>query len=67
MFDLCAEQGSEELRCENYAVYARACQDLGVKLGLWRQELNCGMKNKIVFGAQNRHIRMITEGSCDTK
>ncbi|KAK2913695.1 hypothetical protein Q8A67_002094 [Cirrhinus molitorella] len=44
VFDLCAEQGSEELRCENYAVYARACQDEGVKLGQWRQELNCGLK-----------------------
>ncbi|XP_052417115.1 zonadhesin, like isoform X9 [Carassius gibelio] len=44
VFDLCAEQGSEELRCENYAVYARACQDLGVALGPWRQELNCGLQ-----------------------
>uniref|UniRef100_A0A8C1T758 Zonadhesin, like n=1 Tax=Cyprinus carpio TaxID=7962 RepID=A0A8C1T758_CYPCA len=44
VFDLCAEQGSEELRCENYAVYARACQDLGVTLGPWRQELNCGLQ-----------------------
>ncbi|XP_051561427.1 zonadhesin, like [Myxocyprinus asiaticus] len=41
VFDLCAEQGSEVLRCENYAVYARACQDEGVKLGQWRQQLNC--------------------------
>ncbi|XP_051755695.1 zonadhesin, like isoform X34 [Ctenopharyngodon idella] len=44
VFDLCAEQGSEMLRCENYAVYARACQDQGVTLGLWRQELNCGLQ-----------------------
>uniref|UniRef100_A0A9J7YLD8 Zonadhesin, like n=1 Tax=Cyprinus carpio carpio TaxID=630221 RepID=A0A9J7YLD8_CYPCA len=44
VFDLCAEQGNEELRCENYAVYARACQDQGVKLGLWRKELNCGLQ-----------------------
>lgn len=50
VFDLCAEQGSEVLRCENYAVYARACQDQGVTLGLWRQELNCGMaKKKIII------------------
>ncbi|XP_016339668.1 zonadhesin-like, partial [Sinocyclocheilus anshuiensis] len=44
VFDLCAEQGNEELRCENYAVYARACQDQGVELGQWRQELNCGLQ-----------------------
>ncbi|XP_067299058.1 zonadhesin, like isoform X1 [Pseudorasbora parva] len=44
VFDLCAEQGSEVLRCESYAVYARACQDEGVKLGKWRQELKCGLQ-----------------------
>ncbi|XP_051569103.1 IgGFc-binding protein-like [Myxocyprinus asiaticus] len=41
VFDLCAEQGSLVLRCENYAVYARACQDVGVKLGQWRQQMDC--------------------------
>ncbi|XP_037116970.1 zonadhesin, like isoform X3 [Syngnathus acus] len=41
MFDLCAEKGSEELRCASYDTYAAACQEAGVKLGAWRQKLGC--------------------------
>nr|XP_049615661.1 zonadhesin, like isoform X24 [Syngnathus scovelli] len=41
MFDLCAEKGSEELRCASYDAYAAACQEAGVKLGAWRQKLGC--------------------------
>ncbi|XDV18475.1 hypothetical protein PO909_024166 [Leuciscus waleckii] len=44
VFDLCAEPGSEVLRCENYAVYARACQDQGVQIKPWRQELKCDLQ-----------------------
>lgn len=42
VFDLCAEQGSAELRCASYEVYAVACQEAGVKLGPWRERLGCG-------------------------
>ncbi|XP_077357677.1 IgGFc-binding protein-like isoform X2 [Festucalex cinctus] len=41
IFDMCAEQGSEELRCASYDAYATACQDAGVTLGPWRQQLGC--------------------------
>ncbi|KAM4714652.1 zonadhesin, like [Anableps anableps] len=41
LFDLCAEEGSEELRCGSYEAYAAACQEAGVKLGAWRQHLDC--------------------------
>ncbi|XP_061619132.1 LOW QUALITY PROTEIN: zonadhesin, like [Phyllopteryx taeniolatus] len=41
VFDLCAERGSEELRCASYDAYAAACQEAGVTLGLWRQHLGC--------------------------
>ncbi|XP_061525695.1 zonadhesin, like [Phycodurus eques] len=41
VFDLCAERGSEELRCASYDAYAAACQEAGVSLGLWRQQLGC--------------------------
>ncbi|XP_041925418.1 zonadhesin, like [Alosa sapidissima] len=41
VFDLCAEQGDATLRCESYAAYALACQELGVKLGPWRKQLDC--------------------------
>uniref|UniRef100_A0A3Q3EYV3 Zonadhesin, like n=1 Tax=Labrus bergylta TaxID=56723 RepID=A0A3Q3EYV3_9LABR len=34
VFDLCAEQGSAELRCASYEAYAAACQETGVKLGV---------------------------------
>lgn len=42
VFDLCAEDGSEELRCASYEAYATICQEAGVKLGSWRQQLGCG-------------------------
>lgn len=42
VFDLCAESGSAELRCASYEAYAAACQEAGVKLGSWRQQLDCG-------------------------
>lgn len=42
LFDLCAEQGSALLRCASYEAYAAACQEAGVKLGSWRQQLDCG-------------------------
>lgn len=45
VFDLCAEAGREELRCGSYEAYATACQEAGVKLGAWRQKLNCGKIN----------------------
>ncbi|XP_044040733.1 zonadhesin, like isoform X2 [Siniperca chuatsi] len=41
VFDLCAERGSAALRCASYEAYAAACQEGGVKLGSWRQELDC--------------------------
>ncbi|KAM4564936.1 zonadhesin, like [Fundulus diaphanus] len=41
VFDLCAEEGSEELRCGSYDAYAAACHEVGVKLGAWRQQLDC--------------------------
>ncbi|XP_015254741.1 PREDICTED: zonadhesin-like [Cyprinodon variegatus] len=41
VFDLCAEKGSEELRCGSYDAYASACQEAGVKLGAWRKQLDC--------------------------
>lgn len=55
VFDLCAEQGSEVLRCENYAVYARACQDQGVQIKQWRQELKCGMTKKEIINKSVAH------------
>ncbi|XP_008303994.1 zonadhesin, like, partial [Stegastes partitus] len=41
VFDLCAESGSTELRCASYDTYAAACQEAGVTLGPWRQQLDC--------------------------
>ncbi|XP_060951875.1 zonadhesin, like [Limanda limanda] len=41
VFDLCAEQGSTALRCASYEAYAAACQEAGIKLGSWRQQLDC--------------------------
>ncbi|XP_051285542.1 zonadhesin, like isoform X2 [Dicentrarchus labrax] len=41
VFDLCAERGSAILRCASYEAYAAACQEAGVKLGTWRQQLDC--------------------------
>ncbi|XP_074518433.1 zonadhesin, like [Halichoeres trimaculatus] len=41
VFDLCAEQGSNELRCASYEAYATACQEAGVHLGAWRKQLGC--------------------------
>ncbi|KAM6960357.1 LOW QUALITY PROTEIN: zonadhesin, like [Tautogolabrus adspersus] len=41
VFDLCAEQGSAELRCASYEAYAAACQGTGVELGAWRRQLGC--------------------------
>lgn len=44
VFDLCAEEGSAELRCASFETYAAACQEAGFKLGSWRQQLACGKK-----------------------
>lgn len=44
VFDLCAERGSAALRCASYEAYAAACQEAGIKLGKWRQQLDCGKK-----------------------
>ncbi|XP_032400298.1 zonadhesin, like [Etheostoma spectabile] len=41
VFDLCAEEGSEVLRCASYEAYAAACQEAGLRLGPWRQQLGC--------------------------
>uniref|UniRef100_A0AAQ5X438 Zonadhesin, like n=2 Tax=Amphiprion ocellaris TaxID=80972 RepID=A0AAQ5X438_AMPOC len=41
VYDLCAESGSAELRCASYEAYAVACQEAGVTLGPWRQQLGC--------------------------
>lgn len=43
VFDLCAEQGSAELRCASLEAYAAACQEEGVTIGPWRQELGCAL------------------------
>ncbi|KAJ8007728.1 hypothetical protein DPEC_G00097200 [Dallia pectoralis] len=42
-FDLCADRVTASLRCSSYDVYALACQEAGVPLGKWRQELACAM------------------------
>ncbi|XP_017282542.1 zonadhesin, like [Kryptolebias marmoratus] len=44
VFDLCAQQGSAELRCGSYEAYAAACQEAGVQLGSWRQQLDCALR-----------------------
>ncbi|XP_056156221.1 zonadhesin, like [Lampris incognitus] len=41
VFDQCAERGSRELLCASYEVYAGACQENGLSLGNWRQQLGC--------------------------
>ncbi|XP_067436173.1 zonadhesin, like isoform X2 [Thunnus thynnus] len=41
LFDLCAEPDGVALRCASYEAYAAACQEAGVKLGSWRQQLDC--------------------------
>ncbi|MBN3306969.1 ZAN protein, partial [Amia calva] len=41
VFDLCAEPSDASLRCASYEVYAQACQELGVKLATWREQLQC--------------------------
>ncbi|TSL34612.1 Zonadhesin [Bagarius yarrelli] len=41
VFDLCAEQSSSTLRCHSYSAYALACQELGIKLGPWRAQMEC--------------------------
>uniref|UniRef100_H3CDL3 Zonadhesin, like n=1 Tax=Tetraodon nigroviridis TaxID=99883 RepID=H3CDL3_TETNG len=33
----------EELRCASYEAYATACQNEGIKLGPWRQQLSCAL------------------------
>ncbi|XP_063756545.1 LOW QUALITY PROTEIN: zonadhesin, like [Eleginops maclovinus] len=43
VFDLCAEEGSAVLRCASYEAYAAACQEAGLKLGSWRQQLGCAL------------------------
>ncbi|KAF3836691.1 hypothetical protein F7725_004155 [Dissostichus mawsoni] len=43
VFDLCAEEGSAALRCASYEAYVAACQEAGVKLGSWRQQLGCAL------------------------
>ncbi|XP_014902117.1 zonadhesin, like [Poecilia latipinna] len=56
LFDLCAEEGSEELRCGSYEAYATACQEAGVKLGAWRQNLNCAL----TCGANSSYSQCMT-------
>ncbi|XP_045921251.1 zonadhesin, like [Micropterus dolomieu] len=41
VFDLCAIPGNLALRCASYEAYAAACQEAGIKLGSWRQQLDC--------------------------
>uniref|UniRef100_A0A3P8WR70 Zonadhesin n=1 Tax=Cynoglossus semilaevis TaxID=244447 RepID=A0A3P8WR70_CYNSE len=43
VYDLCAESGNTLLRCISLEAYAVACQEAGVKLGAWRQGLNCAL------------------------
>ncbi|KAK5876154.1 hypothetical protein CesoFtcFv8_027151 [Champsocephalus esox] len=43
VFDLCAEEGSAALRCASYEAYVAVCQEAGVKLGSWRQQLGCAL------------------------
>ncbi|XP_029944228.1 zonadhesin, like [Salarias fasciatus] len=42
VYDLCAESGSEELRCASLEAYAAACQLAGVSVNTWRTRLGCG-------------------------
>ncbi|XP_072232326.1 zonadhesin, like [Leuresthes tenuis] len=44
VFDLCAEQGSEALRCASYEAYAAVCQEAGAELSSWRQQLDCALQ-----------------------
>ncbi|XP_029382830.1 zonadhesin, like [Echeneis naucrates] len=41
VFDQCAEGGNAALRCASYEAYAVACQEVGITLGSWRQQLDC--------------------------
>ncbi|KPP67350.1 zonadhesin-like [Scleropages formosus] len=41
VYDLCAEPSDPTLRCTSYQVYAQACQEEGVALTAWRQQLKC--------------------------
>ncbi|KAK7913180.1 hypothetical protein WMY93_013391 [Mugilogobius chulae] len=43
VFDLCAEEGSNELRCASYEAYAAACQEAGANVGAWRKDLGCAL------------------------
>ncbi|XP_028330841.1 zonadhesin-like isoform X5 [Gouania willdenowi] len=43
VFDLCAESGSAELLCNSLEAYAAVCQEAGIKLGAWRQQMGCGL------------------------
>ncbi|CAL1590396.1 unnamed protein product [Knipowitschia caucasica] len=44
VFDLCAEEGSNELRCASYEAYASACQEAGSAVGPWRKDLGCALQ-----------------------
>ncbi|MFT7810023.1 zonadhesin-like [Arapaima gigas] len=43
VFDLCADPNDPTLRCTSYQVYAQACEEEGVTLGAWRQQLDCAL------------------------
>ncbi|KAM3590121.1 uncharacterized protein V6R79_004028 [Siganus canaliculatus] len=56
VFDLCAEQGSKELLCASYEAYAADCQEAGVVLGPWRQQLGC----ELTCGANSTYSPSMT-------
>lgn len=58
IFDLCAEQQETQLRCDSYKVYADACQEEGVKLGPWRQQLGCGKTSRVVINAELSRVTL---------
>ncbi|XP_077171595.1 zonadhesin, partial [Paroedura picta] len=43
VYDLCALGNDTEVLCQDYAAYARLCQEEGVELGPWRQKTGCEM------------------------
>ncbi|KAJ0055940.1 hypothetical protein NL108_016698 [Boleophthalmus pectinirostris] len=44
VFDLCAEEGSDALRCASYEAYAVSCQEAGGEPGPWRKNLGCALE-----------------------
>jgi len=60
LFDLCAEEGSEALRCASYEAYAAVCQEAGAELSSWRQQLDCGkMMSQCILVDRAGHLKHV--------